>query len=88
MPASAAGSAEMMRNGIEPGLEVDDDEQVDEQDGEGQAGEQADVGLVHGFALAAQDEVGAAGQTPSRGRAMIFSMARVTVPRSVPSTLA
>ena len=62
MPASAAGRAADDEERIEPGLEVDHDEQVDEQDGESQAGEQADVGLVHGFALAAKDEVRAAGQ--------------------------
>ncbi len=48
--------------GIEPGLEVDHDEQVDQQDGKRQSGEQADVGLLHGLALPAQDEVRAAGQ--------------------------
>ena len=47
---------------IEPGLEVDHDEQVDQQDGEGQAAQQADIGRAHGLALAAENETGTARQ--------------------------
>src|SRR6185437_8017744 len=46
--------------GVEPRLEVDDYEQVDEHDGEDQAKEQTDVGAVHRLDLAAHvDEVAA-----------------------------
>ena len=34
MPANAAGSAVTMMNGIEPRLEIDDDQQIDQQDRE------------------------------------------------------
>ena len=34
MPASAAGSAVMMMNGIEPRLEIHDDQQIDQDDRE------------------------------------------------------
>ena len=47
---------------IQPGLEVDHDEEVDQQDGERQTGEQADVGLDHGLALAAENDLRAAGE--------------------------
>jgi hypothetical protein len=88
MPAMAAGQGGDDEEGVEPGLEVDHDQEVDEQDGEGEAGEQADVGLGHGFALAAEDDLGAARELPFLCAAMMASMARVTEPRSAPSTLA
>ena len=47
---------------IEPGLEVDDDEQVDKQDGEDQSNQQSRIRLLHGVALSAQNEFRAARQ--------------------------
>ena len=47
MPASAAGSAVMMTNGIAPRLEIHDDQQVDQHDGAEQAEQQAGEGAVH-----------------------------------------
>ena len=41
---------------VQPGLEVDHDEQVNQHHGENQATEQANIGPVHGLALPAQDE--------------------------------
>jgi hypothetical protein len=55
MPVMAAGKRGDDEERIEPGLEVDDDEEVDQQDGESQAGEQALVRFVHRFALPAQN---------------------------------
>ncbi len=61
MPADGRGKRRDDDEGIEPGLEVDDDQQVDEQDGEREAEEQADVGAVHRLDLAAHvDEVACA----------------------------
>ena len=55
--------------GIEPGLEVDDDQQVDEHDGEEQAEEQTDVGAVHRLDLTAHaDEVAAGERAGCSGR--------------------
>ncbi len=48
--------------GVKPGLEVDHNEQVDKNDGEGEAEEQADVGGLHGFDLAADANEVAASQ--------------------------
>ena len=48
---------------IEPGLEVDDDQQIDQHDGEDQADEQADVGAAHGLDLAAHVDEAAARQS-------------------------
>jgi len=60
MPARAAGSAVMMMKGIEPGLEIHDDEQVNEDDGEDEAAEEAGVRGAHGFELAADPDEAAA----------------------------
>src|SRR5207237_8747854 len=46
--------------GIEPGLEVHDDQQVDEHDGEGEPGQEPDVGRPHGPQLPAHREEAAA----------------------------
>ena len=73
--------------GIEPGLEVDHDQQIDEHDGEGQAGEQAEVGAVHGFDLAAQRDEGAARQVLFVLRRRSCRCARPTAPRSRSCTL-
>ena len=54
MPASAAGSAVMMTNGIAPGLEVDHDQEIDQHDGAEQTEQQSGVGAVHGRGLADQ----------------------------------
>ena len=50
MPASAAGSAVMMMNGIEPRLKVDDDQHVDQHDREAEAREQPNIGVAHRLA--------------------------------------
>ena len=38
IPANAPGRAVMMMNGIEPGLKVDDNQQIDQHDRGGQSG--------------------------------------------------
>lgn len=48
--------------GIEPGLEVHDDQEIDQNDGQDQAGEQLHIGVVHRFRLAVDVERRAAGQ--------------------------
>ena len=62
MPAMAAGKRGDDDEGVEPGLEVDHDEQVDEDDGEDEAEEQAGVGGLHGLDLAADANEVAAGE--------------------------
>src|SRR4029077_4882271 len=47
---------------IEPGLEVHDDQEIDEHDGEGEAAEQADIRSTHGLDLAAQGDETPAGE--------------------------
>ena len=41
---------------IEPGLKVDDDQQVDEHDREGQSAQKANVGGLHGLNLSANND--------------------------------
>jgi hypothetical protein len=81
MPASAAGSAVMMMNGIEPRLEVHDDQEIDEDDREGEPAEEADVRRAHGLDLPAQVTKlprGRCGRLASTMRVM----SRPTAPRS------
>src|SRR5882724_3407815 len=47
---------------INPGLKIDDDEQVGKKDGSDEADAEADKGVAHGLYLAANDDVAAAGQ--------------------------
>ncbi len=46
--------------GIKPGLEVNHDEQVDENDGKAETGEEAEVGATHGLNLAEDAQEAAA----------------------------
>ena len=62
MPASAAGSAEMIRNGSSHDWKLTTMSRYTSRMDSGQAAEQADVGASHGLALPAQDEVRAARQ--------------------------
>ena len=68
MPASAPGSADDDDERIEPGLEVDDDQQVDEHDRHRQAGQQAEERRAHRLDLAAHDDLRAARQILARAR--------------------
>ena len=56
MPPSAAGSAVMMMKGSQPRLEVDDDQQIDQHDGDEQPEQQSGIGAVHGRRLSDQVE--------------------------------
>src|SRR5258706_4230408 len=53
--------------GIEPGLEIHDDKQVDKNDGDDEAAEEAGVRGVHGFELAANADEAAARERGSVG---------------------
>src|SRR5258707_1174399 len=53
--------------GIEPGLEIQDDKQVDENDGEDQAAEEAGVRGAHGFELSADADEATARERGSVG---------------------
>ena len=44
IPASAAGRGGNDDKRIKPGLKIDHDEQIDKDDGEAKAGQQADIG--------------------------------------------
>ena len=54
IPASAAGKAETMTSRIDPGLEIDDDQQVDQHDRPGEAQDQPRKGGVHRLYLTTQ----------------------------------
>ena len=47
---------------VQPGLEIHDDQQVDQNDGEGQSGKQRDIGTAHGIDLAVERHEGSARQ--------------------------
>ena len=64
-PGNAGQRRRQRRNNqewIKPGLEVHDDQEVHQQNGECQPTQQADIGLPHGLTLAAQNEVRTARQ--------------------------
>ena len=56
MPGEGGGQRRDDDERIEPGLEVHDDQQVDEHDREGEAAEEPEVGGPHGLDLAAQGD--------------------------------
>ena len=76
-----AGQRHEDDEGVEPGLEVDGHQEVDEDDGEDEAEAEAIEGSLHGFDLAAQIHGTAAGQFLWY-LAMIFSTCSPTLPRS------
>ena len=60
MPASAAGQRGDDDEGIEPGLEVDDDDEIDEHDCAREPEIELAISAGHGLNLAAQHDIGAA----------------------------
>ena len=57
-------------------MEVDHNQQVNQQDGERQSAQQADIGRFHGFALSAQDELRTARQFGLVIADNLFNLAR------------
>ena len=62
MPASAAGNAATMIAGVDPRLEIDDHQQIDEHDRHHQADAESDERRLHRLHLAAHDDLAAARQ--------------------------